>query len=91
MHDEDEKRIELSAARIVDLLSRKYGHSEEKSRSLFEAFHMHYSKMGGWAPADYYDHEGPLAVVIEIQFHHLFPTLPRSGAEFLEWRKSQWR
>jgi hypothetical protein len=86
----DELRVEVAAEAIVKNLEHGFGHSEEKSRLLFAEYHSFYTAQDGWAPADYYDHETPAAIALEIQFHHEFPGLPRRGLEFLEWRKGQW-
>jgi hypothetical protein len=85
-----ETRVRVAAERVVKNLTRGFGHSEEEARSLFAAFHTYYSANGGWSPADYYDHETPAAIALEIQFHHQFPDLSRHGMEFLDWRKKQW-
>lgn len=84
-------RVQAIAMRVVEILEGRFGHSGDEARALFEAFHVDYSNSGGWAPADYYDHEGPQALALEIEFHHQFSERPRRGKEFLEWRKSQWR
>jgi hypothetical protein len=87
----DESRVQAAAELVVRNLKCGFGHSEEAARSLFAEFHDFYSTNGGWAPADYYDHETPAAIALEIQFHYLFPDLPRHCLEFLEWRKKQWQ
>jgi hypothetical protein len=89
--ESEEDRVQAAADGVVRNLRRGFGHSEHDARALFAAFHHYYSTSGGWPPADYYDHETPAAIAIEIQFHYLFPNLDRRGEEFLEWRKAQWK
>lgn len=88
--ESEESRVRAAADGVVRNLKRGFGHSDDEARTLFAAFHEHYSTTGGWAPADYYDHETPASIALEIQFHHMFPNLPRRGIEFLEWRKHEW-
>jgi hypothetical protein len=87
----EDARVQVTADGVVRNLMRGFGHSEEEARSLFAAFHTYYSANGGWVPADYYDHETPATITLEIEFHYQFPDLPRHGMEFLDWRKKQWK
>ena len=87
---DDEARVQAVAIQVAEILQRRFMHTAAESRALFDAFHSEYSRVGGWAPADYYDHETAGGIALEIEFRHQFPRLDPRGLEFLDWRKDKW-
>jgi hypothetical protein len=91
--ERDRARVAAVKATVVRILSARFGHPEIEAQQLFDEHFAWYSGLGtgAWAPADYYDHEGALAIALEIEHHHRFPGNDRKWSlEFLEWRKDKW-
>lgn len=88
---DDIARVEAIALEVTKILQTHFAHTATEARALFEAFHAEYSRLGGWAPADYYDHETARGIALEVEFRHQFPQLDPRGFEFLEWRKGRYR
>ena len=86
--DEDVRRIDAIARRIVEELQHYFSHSEREALRRFAAFHEATKGTRGWSDADYYDHESALGIALEVEFYHLRGQPRDSGSDFLEWRKA---
>lgn len=86
----DDARVQAIARKIVSILKDMFGHPEMLAHHMFDEFHTQCKKEGGWAPSDYYDHEGPQAIALEIEFQNRFGEVASRNPKFLQWRKAYW-
>jgi biotin carboxylase len=85
----DLERIASTAEGVAIELCLLFSHTEQDARRLFHEYHARRSgETRGWSCADYYDHEGPLALALEIEYERLTGKQANAGGmAFLNWRQ----
>lgn len=82
------ERINRELSLVVKYLQEYFRHSEEYARRITDEFHARYENTRGWADDDYYAHEGPQSIALEVHyFIHLANEPYEHNLRYLNWRK----
>ncbi len=83
---EDETRIAATASKVTRFLVSHFSYDEVEARQLFDTFRSAIRDRGGWTEPDYYDHEGPESIALEVEFHQRVGDAARR-VDFIEFRR----